>query len=65
MNFFFLPILILLNLSAFGQLKSPEQFIGYPIGSQFTYHHQVIAYCHYLAEQRKDVAQWISYGKTN
>jgi hypothetical protein len=65
MKFFFLPILILLNLSAFGQLKSPEQFIGYPIGSQFTYHHQVIAYCHYLAEQRKDVAQWISYGKTN
>jgi len=35
------------------------------MGSQFTYHHQVVAYAHYLADQRKDVAQWISYGKTN
>ena len=61
----FLPIFLLVTCASFGQIKSPAEYLGYPIGSQFTYHHQVIAYCHYLADQRRDVAQWYSYGKTN
>ncbi len=61
----FLPIFLLITLASFGQIKSPAEFLGYSMGSQFTYHHQVVAYAHYLADQRKDVAKWISYGKTN
>ncbi len=65
MKNFLSSIFLFLSFVSLAQIKSPEQFLGYPIGSQLTYHHQVIAYCHYLADQRKDVAQWISYGKTN
>ncbi|SEA92847.1 M14 metallopeptidase family protein [Pedobacter hartonius] len=45
------------------QVKSPDDFLGYPLGSKFTPHHQVIAYFKYLAGINKNI-QLISYGKT-
>lgn len=44
-------------------LQTPDAFLGYPLGSQFTRHHQVIDYVEYLAEQ-SPYAQTKSYGKT-
>jgi hypothetical protein len=29
-------------------IQSPDEFLGYPLGSQFTYHHDAVAYCKYL-----------------
>jgi len=47
------------------ELKSPSEFLGYELGSQFTRHHQVVDYYEYLAETAKDRMQLKSYGKTN
>jgi len=45
------------------QIKSPDAFLGYPLGSRFTPHHQIVAYFKYLAGVNKNI-QLISYGKT-
>ncbi|WP_299528627.1 M14 family metallopeptidase [Ulvibacterium sp.] len=46
-------------------LKSPSEFLGYPLGTQFTRHHQVVDYYKYLAEKAPDRMQFLEYGKTN
>jgi hypothetical protein len=45
------------------QIKSPDDFLGYPLGSKFTPHHQILAYFTYLAGAHKNI-RLISYGKT-
>lgn len=58
-------IYLLLTFTSFSQVKSPEEFLGYPLGSRFTYHHQIISYSRYLAENSNGLAQWITYGQTS
>jgi len=58
-------IYLLLTFTSFSQVKSPEEFLGYPMGSRFTYHHQIISYSRYLAENSNGLAQWITYGQTS
>jgi len=58
-------VLLLLSLSLSAQIKSPEQFLGYPIGTKFTYHHQIISYSRYLASQSNGLATWQVYGQTS
>jgi hypothetical protein len=45
------------------QVKSPDAFLGYPLGSRFTPHHQIVAYFKYLAGLNKNI-RLIEYGKT-
>ncbi|WP_158796395.1 M14 metallopeptidase family protein [Pedobacter sp. L105] len=45
------------------QIKSPEAFLGYPLGSRFTPHTQIIAYFKYLAAENQQI-RLIDYGKT-
>ncbi|HEY0177524.1 MAG TPA: M14 family zinc carboxypeptidase, partial [Pedobacter sp.] len=45
------------------QIKSPDEFLGYSLGSKFTPHYQIIAYFRYLAGMNKNI-HLISYGKT-
>ena len=61
----FLSLLLLAGglISADAQVKSPDAFLGYPLGSRFTPHHQIVAYFKYLAGINKNI-QLISYGKT-
>lgn len=47
------------------QLKSPSEFLGYELGSEFTRHHQVLDYYEYLAEQEPNRMVLKEYGKTN
>ena len=58
-------LLLLFSFSLSAQIKSPEEFLGYPIGTKFTYHHQIVAYSRYLASQSNGLAQWQVYGQTN
>ncbi len=44
-------------------IQDPGEFLGYPLGSQFTYHHQMVAYFEYVANN-SDKVQLIPYGKT-
>ncbi len=46
-----------------GQLQAPDEFLGYPLGTQFTRHHQVIDYVKHVAENSA-LALTESYGKT-
>ena len=58
-------LLLLFSFSLSAQIKSPEEFLGYSIGTKFTYHHQIVAYSRYLASQSNGLAQWQVYGQTN
>ncbi|MHA8073252.1 M14 family zinc carboxypeptidase [Aquirufa sp. HETE-40SA] len=58
-------LLLLFSMSLSAQIKSPDEFLGYPMGTKFTYHHQIVAYSRYLASQSNGLAQWQVYGQTN
>ncbi|MDG1572546.1 M14 family zinc carboxypeptidase [Robiginitalea sp. M366] len=59
-------IAILLSWQAAGQdLQSPEEFLGYPLGSQFTRHHEVVEYYRHVAAARPGQVRLETYGKTN
>jgi hypothetical protein len=45
-------------------IPSPEEFLGYPIGSQHTRHDRIVAYLDKLA-QLSNRAQIMRYGKTH
>ncbi|NEV94087.1 zinc carboxypeptidase [Psychroflexus sp. YR1-1] len=45
-------------------IQSPEEFLGYKIGTEFTRHHQVIDYFNHLAENSPNLT-YSAYGKTN
>ena len=52
------------SLSGFSQeIRSPEAFLGYPLGEEFTFHHRMIDYYEYVAEQSPKM-QLIPYGTT-
>ncbi|MDC6367081.1 MULTISPECIES: M14 family metallopeptidase [Flavobacteriaceae] len=59
----FLASFISFSLSA--QLKSPSEFLGYELGSEFSRHHEVVDYYKYLAQQAPDRVKLVEYGQTN
>jgi hypothetical protein len=46
------------------QLQTPDEFLGYKLGSRFTRHHKVVDYFKYIA-QNSDKVKFQEYGKTN
>jgi len=56
-------LLILLN--AFSQLKSPEEFLGYKIGTRFTPHWKLVNYFQYVAASESRSVKLQQYGETN
>lgn len=60
---FFSAFLLTFNFSA--QLQSPEQFLGYPLGSYFSRHHQVTDYFRQLEKNGNGMIKVQSYGKTS
>ena len=65
MKKYYCVLLLLCSISISAQIKSPEEFLGYSIGTKFTYHHQIVAYSRYLASQSNGLAQWKVYGFTS
>ncbi|WP_225869484.1 M14 metallopeptidase family protein [Pedobacter psychroterrae] len=65
MKYFLLPffILVLGFGTAEAQLKSPEAFLGYPLGTAFTPHDEVVAYFSYLDSSSKNL-KLVNYGKS-
>lgn len=66
-NFFLCFLIILmafLNLQAQNPILTPQQFLGYELGQQFTYHHRVIDYYEYIT-QNSNKANLVVYGQTN
>jgi hypothetical protein len=51
--------------STFAQkIQTPSEFLGYPLGSQFTYQYRIVEYFRYIAAQSKNV-KLVQYGATN
>lgn len=60
----FLLVGLLCSLSAFAQIQSPEQFLGYKIGSRFTPHWKIIDYVKYLSTAAPTMLRLQTYGQT-
>ncbi|MEM9076636.1 MAG: M14 metallopeptidase family protein [Bacteroidota bacterium] len=62
-------LLFLILLSFFSnhaqKLKSPSTFLGYPLGTEFSRHHEVVDYYSYLAKEIPEQVKLVPYGKTN
>ncbi|MDE3234697.1 MAG: zinc carboxypeptidase [Bacteroidota bacterium] len=46
-------------------LQSPEQFLGYTIGTKYTRHSRIVDYCRAVAQARPDIVKLEKYGETN
>jgi len=65
-NAFFTLILLLLHtsVSVLAQsIQSPADFLGYPLGSKFTYHHKVVDYFN-LVDELSELVRVEQYGET-
>ncbi len=61
----YLTILFLfISISLTAQIKSPSEFLGYEIGTQFTRHADVVSYFEYVASN-SNLVTYDNYGKTN
>jgi hypothetical protein len=59
----FASLLIITNLQS-QTIKSPDEFLGYTLGTQFTYHHRAAEYFKYVADN-SPLAEYREYGTTN
>ena len=61
----FLPVLLLLAAhSLHAQLKSPEEFLGYKIGTRYTPHWRGVNYFQHVGKQNPSPAKLHQHGKT-
>jgi len=61
-------LVLLISLSfatAFSQLQSPEQFLGYKIGSKYTPHWRLVEYYKHVAASVPSMVKLQEYGRTN
>ncbi len=56
--------LLVSSFSIAQQLQSPEQFLGYNIGTHFTPHYKIAAYVHSVAQAKPDMVKVEKYGET-
>ncbi len=47
------------------QLKSPEEFLGYPLGDKYTPHHRLVSYFQQAAAAKPAMMKLEQYGQTN
>ena len=55
--------LFLFNQFSYSQSKSPNEFLGYELGSRFSRHHQVVDYFEHVSNSNENV-KLIKYGET-
>jgi len=55
---------LFISIHLFGQIKSPTEFLGYEIGTQFSRHADVVRYFEYVAEN-SNMVTYDHYGVTN
>jgi hypothetical protein len=60
--YLFLPTLLFTIFVLNGQaIKTPDEFLGYELGTQFTYHQKAVDYVRYVASV-SPMARYVSYG---
>ena len=60
---FFILFVIISDINS-QNLKSPSEFLGYEIGTQFSRHSQVVDYFDHIASERNKNVSLVNYGKT-
>jgi hypothetical protein len=62
-----LPLFVFLFFATilFAQTQSPEQFLGYKIGTRFTPHWKIVDYFKYVATANANTVRLQQYGQTN
>ena len=55
----------LIAISSFAQLKSPDEFLGYKIGTKYTPHWKIVNYFNHAAAAMNKVMKLEQYGATN
>ncbi len=57
--------LLLISNSLFAQLRSPDEFLGYSLGSKFTPHYKIVNYFNQAAAAMPQMMKLEKYGETN
>ncbi|MGC4037027.1 MAG: M14 family metallopeptidase [Chitinophagaceae bacterium] len=60
-----LPLFLLSFFFVNAQLKSPEEFLGYKIGTHYTPHWKIVSYFQYVANTLPSTVKLLQYGETN
>lgn len=60
-----LVILLLTLANVFAQVKSPEEFLGYKVGTRFTPHWKLVSYYQHVAQAVPGMVKLQQYGETN
>lgn len=59
-------LLLLVSVVAISQtVQSPQQFLGYQVGTKYTRHHKIVDYFKTVAQARPDMVKLEKYGETN
>jgi Zinc carboxypeptidase len=64
-NYFLLFVCFLFLSAGNAQVKSPEEFLGYKIGTRYTPHYRIVDYFQYVSKQAPDMVHLEQYGETN
>src|SRR4026209_608981 len=62
---FLFVIALFVFISSNGQLRSPDAFLGYKIGTRFTPHWKIVSYFHHVAANASANVKLEQYGQTN
>jgi hypothetical protein len=65
-----LPLIVLISLLSYNstysqEIKSPSEFLGYELGTQFSRHSQVLDYFKYVSSELSNQVVLEKYGETN
>jgi hypothetical protein len=60
-----LPAFLLITYLAVAQLTSPEEFLGYKIGTRYTPHWKIVNYFQYVSQALPKSVKLQQYGETN
>ena len=58
-------LFVFFSQCSFAQLQSPEQFLGYSLGSHYTPHWRIVDYFKQVAANSPSTVKLQEYGKTN
>ncbi|OQP62357.1 zinc carboxypeptidase [Niastella vici] len=58
-------LLLFISSLALAQVKSPDQFLGYKLGTRYTPHYNIVNYCKQVAEAAPGMVKLEQYGATN
>jgi murein tripeptide amidase MpaA len=64
-NYVLLLLVMISSTSMAQNLTSPQEFLGYKVGTKFTQHYKIVDYFKAVASARKDMVVTETYGTTN